>query len=79
MAFRNTAASASVRMSGGSTAVSNRLIGLADVKRATGLSRSTIYDWMEAGHFPRQRKLGPRRVAWLASDIEDWIAQRPAA
>jgi len=75
MAFSNTAVSASV----GSTAISNRLIGLTDVMRATGLSRSTIYAWIAEGRFPRQRKLGPRRIGWLVSEIDDWIAQRPAA
>mgnify|MGYP001827885958 CR=1 FL=1 len=57
----------------------NKLIGLAEVLDRTGLSRSTIYNYINAGLFPRPRKLGPRRVGWLEREIEAWIAERPAA
>lgn len=40
----------------------------------TGISRSTLYKNVKDGHFPRQRKLGPRRVGWLASDVQSWMA-----
>jgi prophage regulatory protein len=43
----------------------------------TGLSRSTLYTYIAAGAFPAQRRLGPRRVAWLASEVDAWIASRP--
>ncbi|MBY0561972.1 MAG: AlpA family transcriptional regulator [Hyphomicrobium sp.] len=39
----------------------------------TSASRASIYAWMQEGSFPRPRKLGNRRVAWLASEVEDWI------
>jgi prophage regulatory protein len=44
----------------------------------TGLARSTIYERMACGGFPRQIHLGPRSVGWLASDVEDWLAARIA-
>lgn len=31
-----------------------------------------------AGHFPRRVKLGPCRVGWVESEINDWIAARIA-
>ena len=43
----------------------------------TGLSRSTIYVYVSRGLFPQQRQLGPRRVAWLASEVRAWIESRP--
>jgi prophage regulatory protein len=43
----------------------------------TGLSRTTIYECVKRGLFPRQRHLGPRRVAWLASEVRAWMASRP--
>ena len=43
----------------------------------TGLSRATIYKYITLGLFPRQRHLGPGRVAWRASDVRAWIASRP--
>ena len=42
----------------------------------TGLARSTIYAYVKQGHFPRQRRLGPGRVGWRASEVRAWIAAR---
>ena len=51
--------------------------GLKTVVAKTGLSRSTLYAYVSIGLFPRQRRLGRRRVAWLASEVRAWIASRP--
>jgi prophage regulatory protein len=58
---------------------SHCFLDLAEVIRRTGLSRSTIYNYISAALFPRPRKLGPRRVGWLEREINAWIAERPAA
>lgn len=47
------------------------------VRKKTGLSRATVYKYMALGLFPRQRHLGPGRVAWRASDVRTWIESRP--
>ena len=47
------------------------------VVKKTGLSRSTIYAYVASGSFPTQRRLGRRRIAWLASEVRTWIASRP--
>ena len=47
-----------------------------DVEAVTGLSRSTIYKWMNEGSFPKPVKLGPRAVGWREEQIEAWIADR---
>ncbi|MGE0705961.1 MAG: helix-turn-helix transcriptional regulator [Pirellulaceae bacterium] len=51
--------------------------GLKVVVKKTGLSRSTIYAYVASGSFPMQRRLGRRRIAWLASQVKKWIASRP--
>ena len=56
---------------------------LDDVKRATGLGRSTIYDLMaeDPPRFPRPVKIGGDRakaVAWLASEIAAWQREKVA-
>ena len=51
--------------------------GINVVIAKTGLSRSTLYNYVAIGLFPKQRHLGVRRIAWLASDIRAWIASRP--
>jgi prophage regulatory protein len=47
------------------------------VEQLTGLSRSTIYDLMTKGEFPRSVRLTGRAVAWPESAIAEWLAQRP--
>ncbi len=51
--------------------------GINVVMAKTGLSRSTLYAYVAIGLFPKQRHLGVRRIAWLASEIRAWIASRP--
>lgn len=51
------------------------------VQAYTGLSKTEIYRRIrgEDGGFPSPVKLGPRAVAWRASDIQSWVASLPAA
>jgi prophage regulatory protein len=46
------------------------------VQERTGLSRSTLYQYIKDGGFPKPVQLGLRAVGWLESDISDWIATR---
>jgi prophage regulatory protein len=43
------------------------------VLEQTGLSRSTIYEMISRGEFPRQINLGPRAVGWVSDDVLGWI------
>jgi len=52
------------------------LIKLNEVKTLTTLSRSTIYKKVAEGTFPAPIKLGDRAVAWLETEIVNWIEQR---
>jgi len=56
-----------------------RLIRLPEVIRQTGLARSSIYDGIRAGTFPKPIPLCGRNVAWVESEIQKWIADRIAA
>jgi prophage regulatory protein len=53
-----------------------RLIKRPEVEALTGLRRSTIYDQIKQGKFPRPVHLGPRSVAWSTDDVHDWISSR---
>lgn len=46
------------------------------VEIRTGLSRSTIYQYIKDGAFPKPVPLGPRAVGWLESDVSEWIVTR---
>lgn len=43
-----------------------------------GVGRSTLYDWMKKGDFPKPIKLGVRAVGWPEAEIEDWLESREA-
>ena len=49
------------------------LLRLPKVIEKTGLKRATIYLHIKQNKFPKQFKIGDRAVAWLESDIDDWI------
>jgi len=42
-----------------------RLIRLKEVMNRTGLGRTSIYNFMNAGTFPKSVQLGERAVAWV--------------
>ncbi|MGF6609218.1 helix-turn-helix transcriptional regulator [Paraburkholderia sp. 40] len=56
--------------------MSDRLRGVGailrrgQVEQEVGLKRSTIYQRMQEGTFPRPIRLGERAVGWRATDIE---------
>ena len=52
----------------------SRLLSLKDVSSMTSLSKSTIYRLMLSGKFPAQRQITVGRVAWLSSDVDEWIS-----
>lgn len=56
--------------------MSETLYRLPKVKARTGLSRSTIYDKIKRGEFPKPVALSARAVGWRQSDIDAWIASR---
>ncbi len=51
------------------------LLGIAEVCEKVGLSRSTVLNRVKEGTFPKSLKTGPRRVAWLESEIDEWIKE----
>lgn len=53
-----------------------KLLRLPEVMEITTLSRSTIYLAMNNGEFPKPLSLINRTVAWLESEVYDWINDR---
>jgi prophage regulatory protein len=52
------------------------ILRLPEVKRSTGLSRSTIYFRIAQGNFPKPVSLGGRAVGWLEAEIQEWLQRR---
>jgi prophage regulatory protein len=55
-----------------------QFLNMEEVLRRTGLGRSTIYDQMDQGEFPRSYQLTRRRVGWKEEEVEAWIESRTA-
>ena len=55
-----------------------RLIRRKEVQAKTGLGASSIYAMMKNGEFPQCLNLSERRVAWIESEVDQWIANRIA-
>ncbi len=59
----------------------HRLIRIKKVTEITGLSKSYIYQLVKQGVFPQSILLiaGGSAVAWLESEVNDWIESRLTA
>ena len=44
-----------------------------------GISKPTIYRWESQGLFPKRIRLGANKVAWMESDIREWLNSRVRA
>jgi prophage regulatory protein len=49
------------------------------VERLTGLKRSTIYEMIAKGAFPKQVRLTAHAVGWPLAEVEMWINTRVEA
>ena len=49
--------------------MAKRVVRLPEVKRLSGLGRSTIYTRVAEHLFPKPFPLGPRMIGWLESEI----------
>jgi prophage regulatory protein len=39
-------------------------------------SRATLYRWVRDGIFPQPRRIGPKRIGWIAAELEEWVLTR---
>ena len=54
------------------------LIRLPEVQRRTGYSKAWIYRLMSQKRFPSAVKIGTRAIAFIESEIDEWVNQRIA-
>lgn len=56
----------------------DRLLRRPEVEHKTGLTRSAIYDAIRKGVFPEPIPISNHSVAWLCSEVDEWISKRVA-
>jgi prophage regulatory protein len=55
------------------------LIRLPEVRRLTGLSRTTIYRLERESRFVARVRIGDRAIAWRLAEVVSWVESRPLA
>ncbi|MDK9362913.1 helix-turn-helix transcriptional regulator [Lelliottia wanjuensis] len=64
---------------------SQKILRLKEVIKKLGISRSTIYDWLNTNSprydetFPKQVHLGLKSVGWLEYELDEWLLSRKKA
>jgi prophage regulatory protein len=53
-----------------------RILRLPEVISRVGLKRSSVYQHINTGDFPKPVSLGPRAVGWLEHEIDAWLSER---
>ncbi|WP_243494166.1 helix-turn-helix transcriptional regulator [Massilia violaceinigra] len=43
------------------------------------LSTDSVQRQVREENFPKPRQIGPRRVAWLMREVEQWAEERPVS
>jgi prophage regulatory protein len=58
--------------------MTRRFLRCPVVRTRTGLPKSTLYQLIADGKFPKQIRIGPRAVVWLEEDVDAWIDSKVA-
>ena len=56
--------------------MSQNLIRMPDAMRRTGYGRAWIYRLISQNKFPKPIKIGSRSIAFVESEVDEWINQR---
>jgi len=56
--------------------MSERFMTMAEVRQRVSLSKTEIYRKIKAGAFPRPVPLGTQKVAFVESEVAEWMNAR---
>jgi prophage regulatory protein len=57
-------------------AITGGFIRMRALTQRIPVAKSTIWDWVQKGTFPRPVKLSDSVTAWTLSDVERWEASK---
>ena len=60
-------------------ALQDRFMREAEVRRLTGLSRTTRWRLEKRDKFPKRRRISDNAIAWLESEVRAWMVERVEA
>jgi prophage regulatory protein len=58
------------------TVAARRILRRPEVEARIGFKRSHIYNLMNAGQFPKAKRIGVRTIGWDSAEVDRWIAER---
>ncbi|MFL6615160.1 MAG: helix-turn-helix transcriptional regulator [Pantoea agglomerans] len=53
-----------------------RLIRMPEVLFKTGFKKSWIYQLISINSFPKPIRMGPRAIAFVEAEIDQWVTER---
>lgn len=56
--------------------MTDRILSRDEMSSRISVSKMTLYRWVKQGVLPPPVQVGPRRVGWLESQVEEFIASR---
>jgi predicted DNA-binding transcriptional regulator AlpA len=56
--------------------VQSELMLAPEVEARVPYSRAHLYRLEDQGEFPKRKRIGANRVAWVRAEIERWLADR---
>ena len=56
--------------------VQSELMLAPEVDARVPYSRAHLYRLEDQGEFPKRKRIGANRVAWIRAEIERWLADR---
>ena len=56
--------------------VQSELMLAPEVDARVPYSRAHLYRLEDQGEFPKRKRIGANRVAWLRDEVERWLAER---
>ncbi|MFM5487919.1 helix-turn-helix transcriptional regulator [Aeromonas veronii] len=56
-----------------------RILSMKDLTVKLGLGKSTIYNMIGEGRFPRGTTIAAQKVGWLSTQVDEWIHSKFAA
>ena len=57
--------------------MSNRILNSAEVAKATGLSRTTVWRKERRREFPQRLRISDGRVGWVEAEVVAWLDALP--
>lgn len=55
-----------------------RFLRIGEVRERIGLGRTSIYKMVNEGTFPKPVRVLGKKVAWLDSEVDEWMMDRIA-